>query len=115
MIILDRFKDVIKSVGEWISTVELEDFAISHDAVANAAAIAAKHAKWDEHPVIIAIKRDGAELDEAALLAHYTGKVASWQIPDTVIFVNELPLSGTGRVLKNQLRDWFGDVLLDAS
>ncbi|MBO9450386.1 long-chain-fatty-acid--CoA ligase [Tropicibacter sp. R16_0] len=114
MIIRDRSKDIIKSGGEWISTVELEDIAISHDAVANAAAIAAKHAKWDERPVIIAIKHDGAELDETALLAHYTGKVASWQIPDKVIFVDELPLGGTGKVLKNKLRDQFGDVLLDA-
>ncbi|GAB5439339.1 long-chain-fatty-acid--CoA ligase [Falsiruegeria mediterranea] len=114
MIIRDRSKDIIKSGGEWISTVELEDIAISHDAVANAAAIAAKHAKWDERPVIIAIKHGGAELDEAALLAHYTGKVASWQIPDKVIFVDELPLGGTGKVLKNKLRDQFGDILLDA-
>ncbi|SPJ26894.1 long-chain-fatty-acid--CoA ligase [Falsiruegeria mediterranea] len=114
MIIRDRSKDIIKSGGEWISTVELEDIAISHDAVANAAAIAAKHAKWDERPVIIAIKHGGTELDEAALLAHYTGKVASWQIPDKVIFVDELPLGGTGKVLKNKLRDQFGDILLDA-
>ncbi|SLN63520.1 Long-chain-fatty-acid--CoA ligase [Falsiruegeria litorea R37] len=113
MIIRDRSKDIIKSGGEWISTVELEDIAISHDAVANAAAIAAKHAKWDERPVIIAIKHEGAALDEAALLAHYTGKVASWQIPDKVIFVDELPLGGTGKVLKNKLRDQFGEVLLD--
>ncbi len=114
MIIRDRSKDIIKSGGEWISTVELEDIAISHDAVANAAAIAAKHAKWDERPVIIAIKHPGADLDEAALLAHYTGKIASWQIPDRVIFVDDLPLGGTGKVLKNKLRDQFGDVLLDA-
>lgn len=114
MIIRDRSKDIIKSGGEWISTVELEDIAISHDAVANAAAIAAKHAKWDERPVIIAIKHEGAELDEATLLAHYTGKIASWQVPDKVIFVDELPLGGTGKVLKNKLRDQFGDVLLNA-
>ena len=114
MIIRDRSKDIIKSGGEWISTVELEDIAISHDAVANAAAIAAKHPKWDERPVIIAIKHEGAELDEATLLAHYTGKIASWQVPDKVIFVDDLPLGGTGKVLKNKLRDQFGDVLLDA-
>ncbi|WP_164660595.1 long-chain-fatty-acid--CoA ligase [Tropicibacter sp. Alg240-R139] len=114
MIIRDRSKDIIKSGGEWISTVELEDIAISHDAVANAAAIAAKHAKWDERPVIIAIKHADVDLDEAALLEHYKGKIASWQIPDKVIFVDELPLGGTGKVLKNKLRDQFGDVLLDA-
>lgn len=114
MIIRDRSKDIIKSGGEWISTVELEDIAISHDAVANAAAIAAKHAKWDERPVIIAIKHEGAELDEATLLAHYTGKIASWQVPDKVIFVDDLPLGGTGKVLKNKLREQFGDVLLNA-
>lgn len=113
LIIRDRSKDIIKSGGEWISTVELEDIAIAHPAIANAAAIAAKHPKWDERPVIIAVRAEGADVSEADLLASYTGKIASWQVPDKVIFVSELPLGGTGKVLKNKLRDQFGKVLLE--
>ncbi|MGR3617714.1 MAG: long-chain-fatty-acid--CoA ligase [Paracoccaceae bacterium] len=112
LIIRDRSKDIIKSGGEWISTVELEDIAIAHPKIANAAAIAAKHPKWDERPVIIAVAADTA-LTEEELLASYQGKVANWQIPDKVIFVDSLPLGGTGKVLKNKLRDQFGNVLLD--
>lgn len=112
MIIRDRSKDIIKSGGEWISTVELEDIAISHPKIANAAAIAAKHPKWDERPVVIAIPADGHDPSKEEILAHYEGKIASWQVPDDVIFVPELPLGGTGKVLKNKLREKFGDVLL---
>lgn len=112
MIIRDRSKDIIKSGGEWISTVELEDIAMSHPGIAQAAAIAARHPKWDERPVVIAIKADEG-LTEATLLDFYEGKVASWQIPDKVIFVDELPLGGTGKVLKNKLRDSFGGILTE--
>ncbi|WP_406647843.1 long-chain-fatty-acid--CoA ligase [Aliisedimentitalea scapharcae] len=114
LIIRDRSKDIIKSGGEWISTVELEDIAVGHPKIANAAAIAAKHPKWDERPVIIAVKAAGEEVSEAEVLAIYDGKVASWQVPDKVIFVSELPLGGTGKVLKNKLREQFGDVLVKA-
>jgi 3-(methylthio)propionyl---CoA ligase len=113
MIIRDRSKDIIKSGGEWISTVELEDIAMSHPKVAQAAAIAAQHPKWDERPVLIAIKSDEG-LTESELLAHFEGRVASWQIPDKVVFVTELPLGGTGKVLKNKLRESFGTILLEA-
>jgi fatty-acyl-CoA synthase len=112
MIIRDRSKDIIKSGGEWISTVELEDIAMSHPKVAQAAAIAARHPKWDERPVIIAIKSD-PDLNAGELLSHYDGKVASWQVPDRVVFVDSLPLGGTGKVLKNKLRDTYGDILLE--
>ncbi|APG48745.1 long-chain-fatty-acid--CoA ligase [Phaeobacter porticola] len=112
MIIRDRSKDIIKSGGEWISTVELEDIAMSHSDIAQAAAIAAKHPKWDERPVVIAVKRNPS-VTEAALLAHYKGKVASWQIPDRVVFVDTLPLGGTGKVLKNKLRESYDEVLLE--
>lgn len=111
MIIRDRAKDIIKSGGEWISTVELENIAVSHPGILNAAAIAARHPKWDERPVIIAIARPGHTVTEADVLAHFEGKVAKWQIPDKVIFVDTLPLGGTGKVLKNKLRDQYGDVL----
>lgn len=113
MIIRDRSKDIIKSGGEWISTVELEDIAMSHPKVVQAAAIAAQHPKWDERPVLVAIKADEG-LTEAELLAYYEGRVASWQIPDRVVFVGELPLGGTGKVLKNKLRETYGTLLLDS-
>ena len=113
MIIRDRSKDIIKSGGEWISTVELENIAMAHPAVAMAAAIAAKHKKWDERPVLLVVKAEGAEVSEADLLAFYDGKIASWQVPDKVIFVDSLPLGGTGKVLKNKLREDYGNVLLE--
>jgi fatty-acyl-CoA synthase len=112
MIIRDRSKDIIKSGGEWISTVELENIAIGHPAVANAAAIAARHPKWDERPVLVVLKAQGAEVSEKDLLDFYDGKVASWQVPDKVIFVDALPLGGTGKVIKAKLREDFGHVLL---
>ncbi len=115
LVIRDRSKDIIKSGGEWISTVELEGIAIAHPDIVNAAAIAAAHPKWGERPVVIAVRADGAEVSEQEILALYDGKVANWQVPDKVIFVGELPLGATGKVLKNKLRDEFGDVLIDAS
>lgn len=116
MIIRDRSKDIIKSGGEWISTVELENIAVAHPGIANAAAIAARHEKWDERPVLIAIKAEGADPSVEEIRAFYDGKIASWQVPDTVIFVDALPLGGTGKVLKNKLREAYGDVLMtDAS
>ncbi len=110
MVIRDRSKDIIKSGGEWISTVELEGIAIGHPAIANAAAIAARHPKWDERPVIIAQK--SGEVSEQELLHWFDGKVAKWQIPDAVIFVEALPLGATGKVLKAKLREEYGDVLM---
>lgn len=111
MIIRDRSKDIIKSGGEWISTVELEDIAMSHPKVAQAAAIAARHPKWDERPVLIVVRSDDS-LTAVELLKHYDGRVASWQIPDAVVFVEALPLGGTGKVQKNKLRESYGEMLL---
>ncbi|AXX96765.1 long-chain-fatty-acid--CoA ligase [Profundibacter amoris] len=113
MIIRDRSKDIIKSGGEWISTVELENIAIAHPGVANAAAIAAAHEKWAERPVLIVVKAEGADPTEDELRAFYDGKIAHWQVPDKVIFVEELPIGGTGKVLKIKLREQFGNVLMD--
>ena len=113
MVIRDRSKDIIKSGGEWISTVELENIAISHPSVANAAAIAARHKKWDERPVLIVVKAEGEDVSEADLKTFYDGKIASWQVPDRVIFADELPLGATGKVQKNKLREVYGDVLID--
>ena len=112
MIIRDRSKDIIKSGGEWISTVELENIAVAHPGVANAATIAARHEKWDERPLLIVVKAEGADPSEADLLAFYNGKIASWQVPDAVVFVDELPLGATGKVLKNKLRAEFGEYLI---
>ena len=112
MNIRDRSKDIIKSGGEWISTVELENHVIAHPAVTNAAAIAARHEKWDERPVLIVQLQDGATVTEDELLAFYDGKVPSWQVPDRVVFVDTLPLGATGKVLKAELRETYGDILL---
>ncbi len=113
MIIRDRSKDIIKSGGEWISTVELENIAIAHPGIANAATIAARHEKWDERPLLIAVKAEGNDPTEAEIRAFYDGKIASWQVPDAVIFVEELPLGATGKVLKNKLREQFGEYLIE--
>ena len=115
MVIRDRSKDIIKSGGEWISTVELENIAIAHPGIANAAAIAAFHPKWDQRPVLIAVRVPGGELSEAELIEFYDGKVARWQVPDRVIFVDALPLGATGKVLKNRLREEYGEVLIETS
>lgn len=112
MIIRDRSKDIIKSGGEWISTVTLENIAIAHPAVANAAAIAARHEKWDERPVVLVVMAEGAEVTEAELLAFYDGKVPTWQVPDRVLFIDALPIGATGKVQKNKLREAHGDVLM---
>ncbi|MDO5370541.1 long-chain fatty acid--CoA ligase [Paracoccus sp. (in: a-proteobacteria)] len=111
MVIRDRSKDIIKSGGEWISTVDLENIAVGHPKIANAAAIAARHPKWDERPVICAIKRPQSDLTEDELLAWYDGKVPRWQRPDRVIFVESLPLGATGKIVKATLRETYGDVL----
>ena len=113
MIIRDRSKDIIKSGGEWISTVELENIAIAHPGIANAAAIAAHHPKWDERPVVIAVKAPGQNPSEADILGFYDGKVAKWQVPDKVIFVDDLPLGATGKVQKIKLREEYANVLID--
>jgi 3-(methylthio)propionyl---CoA ligase len=110
--IRDRSKDVIKSGGEWISSVELEGIAVGHPDLADAAVIGAKHPKWDERPVLIAVKAAEKNPDEAALLAFYDGKIAKWQIPDKVIFTDAIPRNATGKILKMKLREEFGDCLL---
>lgn len=112
MNIRDRSKDLIKSGGEWISSVELENIAVEHPEVKMAAAIAAAHKQWGERPVLIVVKEADAAVDEAQILEFYKGKVASWQIPDKVVFVDNIVLNGAGKMMKNNLRDEHGDVLL---
>jgi len=113
MVIRDRTKDIIKSGGEWISSVDLEGIAQSHPGVAMAAAIGAKHPKWDERPIIVAVKADGADPSEQEVIALFDGKIAKWQTPDAVVFTDAIPLNGTGKMLKNKLREQFGNTLIE--
>ncbi len=107
MQITDRSKDVIKSGGEWISSIDLENIAMAHPAVHEAAAISCKHPKWDERPLLVVVKKPNAELTAAELLAFFDGRIAKWQIPDDVVFVNEIPHTATGKIQKLKLRDQF--------
>jgi len=110
--ITDRSKDVIKSGGEWISSIDLENIAVAHPAVAEAACIACAHPRWTERPLIVAVLKPGAELTREALLAFYEGKVAKWWMPDDVAFVSELPHTATGKLQKLKLREQFRDYVL---
>ncbi len=112
MQITDRSKDVIKSGGEWIGSIDLENIAMAHPAVAMAACIAAKHPKWDERPLLVVMKKPGAELTKEELLAFFEGKIAKWWTPDDVVFVDAIPLGATGKMQKNKLRDQFKDYTL---
>jgi fatty-acyl-CoA synthase len=109
MQITDRSKDVIKSGGEWIGSIELENIAVAHPGIAEAAAIAAYHPKWDERPLIVAVRKPDAKVTREELLAFYEGKVAKWWIPDDVVFVEQLPHTATGKLLKTTLRQEFKD------
>ncbi|WP_248322208.1 3-(methylthio)propionyl-CoA ligase [Caballeronia sp. Sq4a] len=112
MHITDRSKDVIKSGGEWISSIDLENIAMSHPQVAEAACIACSHPKWTERPMIVAVLRPGATLTREELLAYYEGKVAKWWIPDDVVFADELPHTATGKLQKVRLREQYRDHVL---
>jgi len=108
MQIRDRTKDVIKSGGEWISSIELENAAAAHPQVAMAAVIGIKHPKWDERPLLLIVRKQPDFTDKQALLAFLEQRVAKWWIPDDVIFVDSLPVGGTGKVQKNELRLKYG-------
>jgi fatty-acyl-CoA synthase len=112
MQITDRSKDVIKSGGEWISSIDVENIAVAHPAVAMAACIGMKHPKWDERPIVAVVKKPGAELTREELLAFYEGKIAKWQVPDDVVFVESIPLGATGKMLKTRLREMLKDYKL---
>src|SRR6185436_7151325 len=107
--ITDRSKDVIKSGGEWISSIDLENIAIEHPAIAEAAVIGVKHPKWDERPIVVAVKKPGQEVSKEELLKFYEGKIAKWWMPEDVVFVNELPHTATGKLSKLTLRQQFKD------
>jgi len=108
MTITDRAKDVIKSGGEWISTIEIENIAVGHPAVAEAAVIGVAHPKWDERPLLIIVLKSGLSATREELLAYLTGKIAKWWMPDDVVFVDEIPHTATGKIQKMVLRERFG-------
>ncbi len=114
MQITDRSKDVIKSGGEWIGSIDLENIAMAHPGVAMAACIAARHPKWDERPLLVVVKKPGAELTREELIAFYEGRIAKWWTPDDVVFVDAIPLGATGKMLKNRLREQYGERLLSS-
>jgi 3-(methylthio)propionyl---CoA ligase len=109
MQITDRSKDVIKSGGEWIGSIDLENIAMAHPAVAMAACIAAPHPKWDERPLLVVVRKPDAALTREELLAFYEGKIAKWWTPDDVVFVDAIPLGATGKMQKMKLREQFKD------
>jgi acyl-CoA synthetase (AMP-forming)/AMP-acid ligase II len=110
--ITDRSKDVIKSGGEWISSIDIENIAVAHPAIAMAACIGVYHPKWDERPIVAVVKKPGAEVTREELLKFYDGKTAKWQIPDDVVFVEAIPLGATGKILKTRLREQLKDYKL---
>ena len=109
MQITDRSKDVIKSGGEWISSIDLENIAVAHPGIAEAAVIGIAHPKWDERPLVVAVKKPGASVTRAELLKFYEGKIAKWWTPDDVVFVEQLPHTATGKLLKTKLRQDLKD------
>jgi fatty-acyl-CoA synthase len=110
MQIRDRTKDVIKTGGEWISSIDLENAAVGHPAVAMAAVIGIKHPKWDERPLLFIVRKPGQTLDKEEILAFLATRVAKWWVPDDVVFLESLPVGGTGKVQKNDLRKDYGGV-----
>jgi fatty-acyl-CoA synthase len=112
MQITDRSKDVIKSGGEWIGSIDLENIAMAHPAVAMAACIGVAHPKWDERPLLVVARKPGAEVTRDELIAFYDGRIAKWWTPDDVAFVDSIPLGATGKMLKNRLRETFRDYRL---
>jgi fatty-acyl-CoA synthase len=112
MQITDRSKDVIKSGGEWISSIDLENLAVGHPKVAEAAVIGVHHPKWDERPLLIVVLKKGERATKDEMIAFMQGRIAKWWMPDDVVFVEEIPHTATGKILKTALRDRFRDYVL---
>ena len=112
MQITDRSKDVIKSGGEWISSIEIENIAVGHENVMEAAVIGIAHPKWDERPLLIIVPNEGAELSKEEVLGYLEGKIAKWWMPDDVAFVDEIPHTATGKIQKLTLRQQFAEYTL---
>jgi fatty-acyl-CoA synthase len=107
MQITDRSKDVIKSGGEWISSIELENLAVGHPDIAEAAVIGIAHPKWDERPLLVVVTKEGKSLTREDVLGYMEGKIAKWWMPDDVVFVEEIPHTATGKIQKLTLREQF--------
>jgi fatty-acyl-CoA synthase len=112
MVITDRSKDVIKSGGEWISSIDIENLAIGCPGVQEAAVIGIAHPKWDERPLLIIVRKEGAHVTKDDVLQYFEGKIAKWWTPDDVVFVDQLPHTATGKLLKTKLREDFKDYRL---
>jgi len=112
MQITDRAKDVIKSGGEWISSIEIENLAVGHPKVAEAAVIGVAHPKWDERPLLIVVAKEGETPTKDEILRYMEGKIAKWWMPDDVVFVDEIPHTATGKIQKLTLREQFKDYKL---
>jgi fatty-acyl-CoA synthase len=112
MQITDRSKDVIKSGGEWISSIDLENLAVGHPKVAEAAVIGVAHPKWDERPLLVVVLKKGESATKEDLLGFMQGKIAKWWLPDDVVFVDEIPHTATGKIQKLTLRQQFKDYRL---
>jgi fatty-acyl-CoA synthase len=112
MQITDRAKDVIKSGGEWISSIELENVAVGHPEVTEAAVIGIAHPKWDERPLLVVVRKAGSEVTKAEILSYIEGKIAKWWMPDDVVFADEIPHTATGKIHKLSLREQFKNHVL---
>jgi fatty-acyl-CoA synthase len=112
MQITDRSKDVIKSGGEWISSIDLENLAVGHPKVAEAAVIGVRHPKWDERPLLVVVLKPGQQASKDEILSFMQGKIAKWWMPDDVTFVDEIPHTATGKIQKTVLRERFKDYRL---
>jgi fatty-acyl-CoA synthase len=109
LVLVDRTKDLVKSGGEWISSIDVENVAIGCPGVANAAVIAVPHPKWTERPLLVVVRAPGANPTKDEILAHVATKVAKWQVPDDVVFADSLPLTATGKISKKDLRTQFAE------
>ena len=112
LMIVDRTKDLVKSGGEWISSIDVENAALACKGVANCAVIGVHHPKWDERPLLVVVKAPGAEPDKGEILEALSYRVAKWQMPDDVVFIDALPLTATGKISKKDLRARFADYKL---
>ncbi len=112
--LVDRTKDLVKSGGEWISSIDVENEASGCPGVAQAAVIAVPHPKWSERPLLVVVKAPGADPSKADILAHLATKLAKWQVPDDVVFADSLPMTATGKISKKDLRAKLADFKFEA-
>jgi fatty-acyl-CoA synthase len=112
LVIVDRTKDLIKSGGEWISSIDVENAALAHPSIANCAVIGMPHPRWAERPLLVVVKKEGAVATKEAIIEFLSARIAKWQLPDDVAFVDALPLTATGKVSKRNLREQFAGYTL---